>query len=87
MTLNDIIQAAQGGQGVNNLAAQFGLTPDQVQAAMRAAMPAFSQGLQRAGQDPGALGGVLSQMTSGVHQGAFTGPTQPSGAAGGDVLG
>ena len=25
MNLNDIIQAAQGGQGVNNLATQFGL--------------------------------------------------------------
>jgi hypothetical protein len=89
MTLSDIIQAAQGGQGVNNLAAQFGLTPDQAQAAIAAAMPAFSQGLQRSGQDPGSLGGVLSQIASDAHQASFTTASQasPGGAAGGDVLG
>jgi hypothetical protein len=90
MTLNDIIQAAQGGQGVNNIAAQFGLSPDQAQAAVQAAMPAFSQGLQRAGQDPDALGGVLAHLTSDVHQGAYADPSQATTAgaqAGGDVLG
>jgi hypothetical protein len=90
MNLNDIVQAAQGGQGVNNIAAQFGLTPEQAQAAVQAAMPAFSQGLQRVGQDPGALGGVLTHIASGVHQGSFADPSQASAtgaAAGGDVLG
>jgi len=90
MNLNDIMQAAQGGQGINNLAAQFGLTPDQAQAAIQAAMPAFSQGLQRLGQDPNALGGVLTHIASNVHQGSFTDPSQASatgGTAGGDVLG
>ena len=52
MNLNDIIQAAQGGQGVNNLASQFGLSPEQTQAAIQAMMPAFSTGLQNAMQDP-----------------------------------
>src|SRR5579864_8972795 len=90
MNLNEIIQAAQGGQGVNNIAAQFGLTPEQAQAAIQAAMPAFSQGLQRVGQDPGALGGVLTHIASGVHQGSFADPSQAStsgAGAGGDVLG
>jgi len=90
MNLNEIIQAAQGGQGVNNIAAQFGLTPEQAQAAIQAAMPAFSQGLQRVGQDPGALGGVLSHIASDVHQGSFANPAQANAAgagAGGDVLG
>ncbi len=70
MNLNDIMQAAQGGQGINNLASQFGLTPEQAQAAIQAAMPAFSQGLQRLGQDPNALGGVLSHIANDVHQGS-----------------
>ena len=48
MNLNDIIQAAQGGQGVANLATQFGLTPDQAQAAVQALTPAFSTALQKA---------------------------------------
>jgi hypothetical protein len=90
MNLNDIMQAAQGGQGINNIAAQFGLTPEQAQAAVQAAMPAFSQGLQKLGQDPSALGGVLTHIASDVHQGSFTDPSQATGAgaaAGGDVLG
>jgi hypothetical protein len=89
MNLNDIMQAAQGGQGVNNIAAQFGLTPEQAQAAVQAAMPAFSQGLQRLGQDPNALGGVLSHIANDVHQGSFQDPAQASAAAngvGGDAL-
>jgi hypothetical protein len=89
MNLNDIMQAAQGGQGVNNLAAQFGLTPEQTQAAIQAMMPAFSMGLQKTAQDPSGLGGILSQLTSGAHEGSFADPNQASAAsdAGGGVLG
>ena len=67
MNLNDIIQAAQGGQGINNLANQFGLTPEQAQAAINAMIPALSGGLQQAAQDPSGLGGILSHLTSGAH--------------------
>lgn len=89
MNLNEIMQAAQGGQGVNNLASQFGLTPDQAQSAVQAVIPAFSQALQRMGQDPNALGGVLAHIASGAHQGSFADPSQAaaSGQAGGNVLG
>ena len=73
MNLNDIIQAAQGGQGVANLGAQFGLTPEQAQAAVQALMPAFSTALQRITSDPSSLGGIVSHLASGVHQGSFTG--------------
>jgi hypothetical protein len=89
MNLNDIIQAAQGGQGINNLAGQFGLSPEQAQAAIRAMIPAFSTGLQSAAQNPAALGGVLSHLASGAHQGSFADPNQTSAASGlgGAVLG
>jgi len=87
MNLNDIMQSAQGGQGVTNLATQFGLSPDQAQAAINAMMPAFSQGLQGAMTNPGALGSILSQMASGAHVGAYTGATQPAAAPAGNVLG
>ena len=63
MTLNDIIQAAQGGQGVNNLANQFGLTPEQTQAAIQAMMPAFSMALQRSRRRPAGLGGTSRRLT------------------------
>ena len=89
MNLNDIIQAAQGGQGLNNLASQFGLTPEQTQAAIQAMIPAFSAGLQGAAQNPTSLGGILSELVSGAHQGSFTDPSQASAASalGGGVLG
>ncbi|MGO8797592.1 MAG: DUF937 domain-containing protein [Roseiarcus sp.] len=89
MTLNDIIQAAQGGQGVNNLANQFGLTPEQTQAAIQAMIPAFSMGLQKTAADPTGLGGIVSQLTNATHQGAFNDPGMAGAAAapGGGALG
>jgi hypothetical protein len=88
MNLNDIIQAAQGGQGVNNLASQFGLSPEQAQAAIQAMIPAFSGGLQSAIQNPAALGGILAHLASGAHDASYADPSQAAAAAGagGDAL-
>ena len=80
MNLNDIIQAAQGGQGVANLGAQFGLTPEQTQAAVQALTPAFSTALQKVTSDPSSLAGIVGHLASGLHQGSFTG-ADPSAAA------
>jgi hypothetical protein len=80
MNLNDIIQAAQGGQGVANLGNQFGLTPEQTQAAVQALMPAFSTALQRVTSDPSSLAGIVAHLASGVHQASFTG-ADPAAAA------
>src|SRR5271156_5223800 len=89
MNLSEIMQAAQGGQGVDNLAAQFGLSPEQTQAAIQAIIPAFSKGLQGAAQDPTGLGGILSHLTSGAHDASYTDPNLASAASslGGSVLG
>ena len=81
MTLNDIIQSAQGGQGLQNLASQFGLSPEQTQAAMQAIIPALSHGLQRTAQNPGALGGVIGELASGDHAGSYADPSQTGAAA------
>ena len=81
MTLNDIIQGAQGGAALQNLASQFGLTPEQTQSAVQAIIPALSHGLQRAAQDPGALGNVVSEIASGAHAGAYVDPSQTDVAA------
>ena len=80
MNLNDIIQAAQGGQGVANLATQFGLTPDQAQAAVQALTPAFSTALQKVTSDPSGLSGIVGHLASGLHQASFTG-SDPAAAA------
>ncbi len=89
MTLNDIIQSAQGGDALNNLAGRFGLSPEQTQAAIQAIIPALSHGLQRAAQNPGSLGGVISEMASGAHAGPYADPSQTGAAvdAGGGALG
>ena len=89
MTLNDIIQSAQGGGAVQNLANQFGLSPEQTQSALQAIIPALSHGLQRAAQDPGALGNVVSEIGSGAHAGSYADPSQTGAAvdAGGGALG
>jgi hypothetical protein len=81
MNLNDIIQSAQGGAGLQNLGGEFGLTPEQTQAAVQAIIPALSHGLQRAAQNPGALGGIISEMASGAHAGSYADPTQTGAAA------
>src|SRR6185437_9813216 len=89
MNLNDIIQSAQGGAGLQNLGGAFGLTPEQTQAAVQAIIPALSHGLQRAAQNHGALGGVISEMASGAHAGSYVDPAQTGAAvdAGSGALG
>ncbi len=89
MTLNDIIQSAQGGGALQNLANQFGLSPEQTQSALQAIIPALSHGLQRAAQNPGSLGNVVSEIGSGAHTGSYADPSQTGAAvdAGGGALG
>ena len=81
MNLNDIIQSAQGGEGLQNLANQFGLSPDQTQAAVQAIIPALSHGLQRAAQNPGALSGVVGELQNDAHAGSYADPAQTGAAA------
>lgn len=69
--LSEIINSAQGGQAVQNLAQQFGISPDQAQSAVQALIPAISGGLmQKVGQS-GDLGGIISALTDPTHSAAF----------------
>ena len=91
--LNEIIQGAQGGQGLGNLAAQFGLSPQQTQAALDALLPAFSKGLQTTslGGAGGGIGDIIAHMMNGANQTTFQNPAAAqapaAAAAGGSVLG
>jgi hypothetical protein len=89
--LNEIVQNAQGGKAVDNLAQQFGLSPEQVQSAMQALIPALSTGLLNKASDPGSLGSVISAITDKDHQNSFANPdATPSPEAvakGNEVLG
>lgn len=67
-SLFDMISNAQNGQGMDQLARQFGLSPQQTQSAVEALLPAFSQGLQRNASDPNGLAGLLTALAGGGHE-------------------
>ncbi|MBV1706043.1 MAG: DUF937 domain-containing protein [Hyphomicrobiales bacterium] len=88
--LNDIMQAAQGGQGIANLAQQFGISPEQAQAAVNSLIPALSQGLQSKLGDANGLGSIINAVSQPANQQAFNDPAaaaQSSAAAGANILG
>lgn len=91
MNLFEMMQSAQNGQAMQNLARQYGLTPQQTQAAVEALLPAFSMGLQRQTQDPYAFGGLAQMMTASPFARFYDadGDGIPDGArlAGNNVLG
>jgi hypothetical protein len=64
MTLFEMMQSAQNGQAMQNLARQYGLSQQQTQSAIDALLPAFSMGLQRQTQDPHAFGNLAQMMTA-----------------------
>lgn len=72
--LNDILQSAQGGQAINNLAQRFGISPEQAQAAAQALIPALSAGLAKCATQPGALGSIISAIADSDHQASFSNP-------------
>jgi hypothetical protein len=93
--LNDILQSAQGGEAINNIAQRFGLSPEQAQAAVQALIPALSAGLTKAATNPGTLGSVISAVNDTTHQASFNDPnaaqspaaTQKSGDTLSQILG
>ena len=89
--LSEIMQSAQGGQAVANIARQFGLPTEQAQAAIDGLLPAFSMALQGHAQNMGSLAQIAGTMMSAQHAGTFDDPnshlTQQTMAAGTNVLG
>jgi hypothetical protein len=80
--LLDIIQSAQAGKAAENLAARFGITSEQANAAIQAWMPALSTGLQQAVQNSSSLSGIAGQLTSGLHQASFQSADSANSEAG-----
>ncbi|MCR4265595.1 DUF937 domain-containing protein [Nitratireductor sp. ZSWI3] len=67
LPLFEMLNSAGQGQGVEQLARQFGLSQRQAQEAMEALLPAFSQGLKRNASDPYGTGNFLGALASGQH--------------------
>lgn len=65
MNLFEIMQAAQGGNAMNNLSRQFGLSPDQTTNALEALLPALSMGLQQQTQSADGFSRLAGMMMGG----------------------
>jgi hypothetical protein len=88
--LFEMMQSAQNGQAMQNLARQYGLSQQQTQSAIEALLPAFSMGLQRQTRDPYAFGNLAQMMTASpfgrIYDADGDGIPDNARAAGTDVL-
>jgi hypothetical protein len=69
--LPSLVQAAHGGDVVGNLARQFGLSPEQAQAAIEALTPAVALGLHNHIQSDEGAGQVIGALDDPTHQHAY----------------
>jgi len=71
LNISEIVQSAQGGAVIENLARQFGLSPEQTKSAANALIPALSFALQHAASSPEGLGAIIKTATVSDYGGAF----------------
>ena len=72
--LDEILQSAQGGQLVSNLAQRFGLSDEQMDRAIKALSPALEVGLNNAAEQPLLFEKVLGDIASPLRAAAFEDP-------------
>src|SRR3954452_11854743 len=85
----DMMQQAHYGAGFDNMARQFGLTPDQTQRAIAAVLPAFMMAFQRQAMNPNAMTQLFQTMAGGHYPNFFESATQafsPQGRQEGKVI-
>lgn len=68
MGLIETMLGAQGGQTKSALGERFGLTEDQVDAAIRQLGPALNQGIKRNTREPSGLDALVGALNSGNHE-------------------
>lgn len=68
MDLLDLIAQAQGGRGLENIGGQFGLDPQQTQAAIEQLAPAVAAGLRRNASSPQGMLELLGALQTGSHE-------------------
>jgi hypothetical protein len=73
--LDEILQSAQGGQLVANLAQRFGLTDEQMDSAIKALTPALEVGLSNAAEEPALFERLLGDIASPGRAAAFYEPS------------
>lgn len=91
INLFELMQQAQGGAAMSNLARQFNINMEQTQAIMAAMLPAFMQAMQRRASSPDAFADLFNFTRNNDYQrffedaqAAFTGTARDRGN---DILG
>ncbi len=91
MNLFDLISQSQDGNAINNLASQFGLAPEQAEAAVRHLAPALGAGLHRNTSNGKGLADLLGALSGGNHHRYAEDPSllaaQETQAEGNGILG
>src|SRR4051794_37363523 len=77
INLFEMMQNAQGGHAVDSLARQFGLTPNQSEAAVDALLPAFTIALRRQLKNPQAWPLLMAALSVPPASMAASTPVQP----------
>lgn len=72
-SLEDIVQEAQNGQALGNIARQHGISEDQVRKAADALIPAFSAGLAQKTDSAGGLADLFGAVLNDRYRDAFEG--------------
>jgi hypothetical protein len=91
INLFEMMMQAQGGNAVQNLSRQFGLSPEQTQAGMEALLPALSMGMQQQAQSAEGLQNLIGMFGGGqfsqFHDADGDGIPDNAVTQGNDVLG
>ncbi|MEJ0092277.1 MAG: DUF937 domain-containing protein [Methylocella sp.] len=74
VNLYEILQNAQDGKALDNLAKQFNISPEQADAAVKSLMPALSTAFLNRTTEPAALSSILGSLGDSHHQAAFADP-------------
>jgi hypothetical protein len=93
--LYEIVQNAQNGQAIENLARQFNISPEEADSAVRALLPGLSTAFMQRAAEPAAFGSILGALGDQQHVAAFADAavaqssetTQKGGAALQDLFG
>lgn len=89
MNILDMITGAQGGRAVDQIAAQFGLPPEQAKSAIAVLVPALAAGLQRNAATHEGSNQLANALGRGSHETYLEQPdrlTEPTTTADGNAI-
>lgn len=74
MNMLDLLRSAQGGNGIENLARQFGLGHDDTEKVLRQVLPAVSTGFKQKTRNEGGLAGILRGIQGTDYEDVYDDP-------------